>query len=114
MEDALNSFYKRQNRVQKKHDRMAKGYVTKLDKNGVFVQVPDKKAGAFGLRMMFLSALVFMGFKAMLLTGLGTEAYQGHVDTLNQASSYEQVGAWFMQIDPITAKIAEIASGFIG
>jgi len=114
MEDALNSFYKRQQRVQKKHARMAQGYKTKLDKNGVFVQVPDSKTGSYGLRIMMWSALVFMAFKAFLLTGLGTADYEGHVAALAQGTSFEQVGAWFMQIDPVTAKISELAGLVIG
>jgi hypothetical protein len=110
MEDSINRFYKRQNALVKKHERMARGYVTRLNKNGTFEQVPDSKAGGVGLRLILLTALLFMGFKAMVYVGLGTDSYMEHVDALNQGSRYEKVGAWFMQVDPVTAKLGEFAS----
>ncbi|WP_425071205.1 hypothetical protein [Sagittula sp. S175] len=113
MEDALRSYNRRQDAVRRKHERMAKGYVTKLDKKtGVYVQEPDRAAKATGssLRTLVWAALAFFGFKVLVLGFLGQAEYLANVETLAQGTMYERVGAWFMQVDPITAKLAEIVS----
>lgn len=111
MQDALSSYHRRQESVRRKHARMAHGYVTKLDKRtGNFVQVPDKKTSRVSLKIILWTAVLFVGFKVLLLTGLGAEAYNGHVASLSQGTAYERAGAWFMQIDPITAQLSSIVS----
>lgn len=111
MEDSLSSYQRRQAAVRRKHERMAQGYVTKLDKKtGTYVQVPDSKAPGFSLRLIIIAALVFTGFKVVLLTGLGAEDYGTHVSSLAEGSTYEKVGAWFMQVDPVTAQISDFVS----
>ena len=110
MEDSLVSYHKRRRALMRKHERMSRGYVTRLNRNGTFEQVPDSKASGVGLKIILLAAVVFFGFKVLLFVGLGAETYQGHVDTLNAGTPYEKVGAWFMQVDPVTAKVAEVAA----
>lgn len=111
MEDALRSYNRRQDAIRRKHERMAKGYVTKLDnKTGIYVQVPDSKAAGVSLRLFVWAALVFFGFKVLVLGFLGQADYLANVETLAQGTLYERVGAWFMQVDPVTAKLAELVS----
>jgi hypothetical protein len=110
MEDALARFAKRQAALRRKHTRLARGYVTRLDRNGTFVQVPDSKSRGIALRGLLWSGVVFMAFKVFLLTGLGPEAYQSHLYTLEQGSAFERAGRWLMQIDPVTASLAQLIS----
>ncbi|EBA06285.1 hypothetical protein [Sagittula stellata] len=111
MEEALTSYKRREQALRRKHERMARGYVTKLDKKtGNYVQVPVGQSGGMGLRLMLLAAAAFIAFKTLVLTFIGVGAYQAHVDTLAGGSTFEQVGAWLMQIDPLTAKLAEFGS----
>lgn len=114
MEDSLSRYNKRQNAVRRKHARLARGYTTKLDRNGVFVHVPDNKTGGISFRILLWAALLFMGFKGLVLAGLGAETYQGHVDTLAQGTGFERVGAWLMQIDPVTAGLADLGVRVLG
>lgn len=110
MDDTLRSFRKREGALRKKHIRMAHGYVTKMDKSGLIIQQPDRKVGSAGKRLLFYSVLVFLGFKVLLLSGLGIDAYSAHLDALARGSVYEQAGAWLMQIDPLTARLAGIVA----
>ncbi|CUH78713.1 hypothetical protein [Tropicibacter naphthalenivorans] len=115
MENTLQDFRKRQEAVHRKHSRMAKGYVNKLDKTtGVIVQQPDSKTGGIGLRVLVFLGLFFMAFKGFVLAWLGEEAFLGHVAELQTGSTVEQAGAWLMQIDPVTARIAEVITPFLG
>lgn len=111
MEEALSSYKRREQALRRKHERLARGYVTKLDKKtGNYVQVPAGKTGGMGLRVILAAAAGFIAFKTLVLTYLGSGDYQVHVDTLAGGSIFERVGAWLMQIDPLTAKLAELGS----
>lgn len=112
MEDTLHRFEIRQQALRRKHMRMAKGYVTKLTKDGLFVHQPDKKAGRRGLRLLISAVVGLLLFKSFVLYWLGTDTYQGHVNTLASGTSFEKIGAFLMQIDPITSKLAELAQPF--
>jgi hypothetical protein len=107
MIDAQRNFYKRERSLRRKHKRMARGYVTKLDKNGVIVQKPDNKVKGFGARMLVLLATCFVVFKAFILANLGSEEYLARLAGLQTGETYQQVGAWLMQIDPVTGFIAQ-------
>ena len=115
MEDALSNYRRREMAVRRKHGRMAKGYATKLDRaTGNFVQVPDNKIPAVSFRIVVRIVAVFIGFKVLLVSGLGTESYQAHLTTLAEGTLYEQVGAWFLAIDPVTSGLSELVARVIG
>ncbi|MBN7783827.1 hypothetical protein JYP51_02780 [Ponticoccus gilvus] len=110
MSDALTNFRKRDAALRKKHVRMARGYRNKLKSDGLIVQEPDDKLGDIGLRLLSFALVVFMGFKVMVLTGLGAEAYSLHLAHLAEGSVYERAGAWLMQIDPVTRALAALVA----
>jgi hypothetical protein len=110
MEDTLNDFRRRQQNLRRKHERMARGYVTGINENGLIVQKPDSKSGGRALRVLVMVVAGFMGFKILLLGGLGPEQYSQHVTRLQSGSTGDQVGAWFMQIDPVSALLADYLS----
>lgn len=110
MSDALTNFRKRDAALRKKHMRMARGYRNRLSRNGLIVQEPDSKVGGIGLRLLGFALVVFMGFKVMVLSGLGAEDYNQHVAHLAEGSVYERTGAWLMQIDPVTASLSGLIS----
>lgn len=114
MEDALSSFRKREKALRRKHIRMSQGYVTKVDRNGLIVQKPDSKIGGWSVRLLIRLAIVFMAIKLFLLSWMGAPAYVATLDQLAKGSAFEQVGGWFMQIDPITNKLLEMIVPFIG
>ena len=112
MDNTLQSFESRQRAVRRKHTRMAQGYVTKLGEDGVFLQVADKKSGIYCLRILVMFLVGFLLFKGFVLYWLGAEIYQGHVDVLSAGTTVEKVGAFVMQIDPISAQIAALLMPF--
>ena len=102
MDSAIRSFEKRQRKLRRKHVRMSRGYVNKLDRNGVIQQKPDNKVIPLAVKLLVLSALAFQGFKALTLAGLGEARYLDTVSHLEAGTVYERLGAWAMQIDPVT------------
>lgn len=114
MRGAQQQFHKRQKSVRRKHIRMANGYVTKLDRNGVIIQKPDNKAGGFGVRLLVLLGICFIAFKILLVTNLGAEEYLARLDALEQGKTYQQVGAWLMGLDPVTVFASTQIEQFLG
>ncbi|PYG28616.1 hypothetical protein [Pelagimonas varians] len=112
MEDTLYSFENRQKAVRRKHTRMAKGYVTKLNKHGVFVQEPDHKASGYVMRKLMIALVGLLTFKSFVLYWLGSDVYQGKVDALNTGTAIDKAGAFLMQIDPLSAQIAQLFKFF--
>lgn len=109
MENALTEFRKRQKAISRKHTRMARGYVNKLDKtSGVIVQTPDRKTGGIGLSILVKVAVALMVLKVLTLSWLGPEVYEAHVAQLREGSAIEKASAYIMQVDPLSAKGAAL------
>lgn len=113
MEDTLRNFQKRQLGIRRKHQRMARGYVNKLNRNGVILQKPLRKSGNVVLRIALLCLIGFVGFKTLLIAGLGPDGYLDHVATLNSGSGFERASVWIMRPDPATARLAEFLAPYL-
>ena len=66
MSDQLRDFARRHKQVQRKHRRLAQGYVTKLDRHGVIRHVPRRDYG--GVLAMPLAILVLDGRPVLYLS----------------------------------------------
>lgn len=114
MESTLNSFQERQLAVEKKHARMAQGYVTKLDPaKGVMVQQPDSKSGGLAFRVFLSLVFAAFMFKGFVLAWLGQDKYLAELAKLEAGTGQDQIGAWLMQIDPITAQLGQFLAGLL-
>ena len=113
MDDTYKDFYRRQHRLSRKHRRLAEGYVTRVNKAGVIEHQPTPRAGSALARILILGILAVLGFKTLVLSWLGAEAYGQKLAALDAGSAVERAGAWIMQIDPVTLKLAEIVAGLM-
>ena len=114
MDQALKSFRKREQAVRRKHIRMSQGYITRIGRNGVIEQVPDRKLGANGLGLLLRLAVVLTAFKVLVLTWLGETVYLETLDALSRGLTHEKAGAWLMQIDPLTRKLVDLVAFISG
>lgn len=115
MENSLLEFQKRHKAVSRKHARLSRGYVTRVDrKSGVITHEPESTSGAAGLKTLMILIPGFLLFKVFILAWLGADAYQQHVQELAFGSDFEKAGAWLMQMDPITAKLSAFFSALFG
>ncbi|MHA6347248.1 hypothetical protein [Roseivivax sp. CAU 1761] len=111
MHDALKNFERRHREVQRKHSRLAQGYVTRLGRNGVIEHHPKRDYTGHAAMPLMILTVTFVALKTMLLTGLGAEAYEGHLATLSDGGAVERMGAWLMQHDPLTGFLAGLLGG---
>jgi len=103
----LEDFGQRLNRINKRHGKMASGFVTVMNADGLLVAKPKGRAGFhFPWRIVALVAVMFIVFKAILMAGLGTSEYSARAVSLQAGTPVEQFGAWVMQPDPVTNWIA--------
>ncbi len=108
-------FDERYRRVLKRHRQLSRGYVTKIEKTGVITHRPIRHLReAFSFSALLLPFGVLFFLKASIVTVLGEEGYRQQVEMLRDGGFVEQVGAIFMQMDPITAPLAKLLSYVIG
>ena len=107
MADAnLRSFDKRMERIVRKHQRLARGYVPAITEDGLIVAKP-KRSVKLPWRSVLLLLVVGFGFKMYLFASIGPEAYETRIARLAQGTQVERMGAWMMTADPVTVSVAE-------
>ena len=107
------NFQKRLTRLGRKHNAMNRGYKTKMRSDGLIVVKPKRAKINFPFKGLLLVAAAFFIFKAFMLASFGETTYQDRVDQLNSGSVFEQGGAWIMQIEPLTAFVAQHLAPYI-
>ena len=113
MQNTAAAFAKRHKQVRKKHRKMAHGYHTSVDENGVFIQKPSAFATT-SMRGPFVFFIAFLiGMKVLFQTYLGEDDYLLHVEALASGNLAEQVGAFIMTPDPVTSQLASVFSNIL-
>lgn len=99
-------FDRRVRKLDRKHNAMSQGFVTRMRKDGLIVVQPKRKGFRFPVKqVVFLLAAVIL-FKAFLLANLGPDVYNIRLAKMQDGTIVEQVGAAFMQIDPASEYLA--------
>lgn len=101
------NFDKRMERILRKHQNIAHGYVPVLTEDGLIVAAPKKRPLRLPLRLFATTLILAMAFKVMLFVAIGQAAYNERVAALQAGGEWERVGAWIMTADPVTVWLAE-------
>jgi hypothetical protein len=108
MVDAGHSeFDRRLRKLGRKHLAMSHGYTTIIRPDGLIVAEPRRVRVRLPIKGMLLIALAFIGFKGFLLSALGQSTYDDRLSELRAGTIVEKAGAWAMQPDRISIKMAE-------
>ena len=114
MVETQQDFHKRLSAHGRKHAAMANGYTTKMQRDGLIVVKPKRRARrGFPLKGLFALVAGFFVFKALMLASLGDITYNERVAKLQQGAQLEQMGSRLMQIDPVTQFIAGFLDPFV-
>ena len=113
MADMFDQFDDRLRRIETTRTRMKRGYKLTVDRDGLIVARPKSSRRGFPIKGAVLLAVGFIGFKALLIAYLGVQTYQDRVSSLQDGAVVEQVGAWFMQPDRVSAMAAAELRPFI-
>ncbi len=107
MSDTFSQFEKRLDSLERKHRELSKGYVAKINPDGLITVAPKpSKRTGLTVRVIVLIAVGFITFKALALAIIGFPIYETRLEGLAEGSMIEQTIAWVMQIDPVSQSIA--------
>ena len=107
MSDTFAQFEERLNHLERKHRELARGYVAKIDPDGLITVEPKQRRGAIRLRVLSALFLGFLLFKVVMMITVGPETYDSRLDELRVGTGPEQISAWVMQADPLSAAVAD-------
>lgn len=110
MDRQHREFGSRVKRIDRRHRKLADGYVSSVSTDGLVVAVPRSRRMRVPFAGLALLALGIIGFKGIVHSQLGPTAYEARIDRLAQGSQVEKVGAWVMQADPLTLWVSEQAA----
>ncbi len=99
-------FDQRLNLLARKHQAMSRGYVTRMQSNGLIIAQPKRRATHVPRRAVILFLLAFFCFKAFLVANLGPQTYDDRLARLQSGTYVEKAGAFVMQADPVTVYLA--------
>lgn len=107
MSDQYAEFQSRLRRLDRKTLNKGHGYTAKIRTDGLIVVEPRKVVRSrISLRSLLLFLAAGLLFKGFLMASLGFASYDQRVSQLAEGSFVERSGAFVMQSDPLSRKIA--------
>jgi hypothetical protein len=101
------SFEKRSRQIVRMHRKVIRrGGELNLGPDGLLTVRPKRGGTGIPFRGLFIIAALLFGAKAMMLVQDGAVGYGERVEKLAQGGMVEQAGAFVMQADPLTVKLA--------
>lgn len=100
------NFVKRLDLLGRKHDKMTRGYTTKVGRDGLIRVTPKRAKRGFPIKGAILLVIGFFVLKAFMVASVGPVSYEERLSTLQNGSVFEQYGAMALSIDPITQGLA--------
>jgi len=101
-------FDQRLQTLARKHQAMSRGYVTRVQPDGLIVARPKRQQRRISGRAVFLFLAAFIGFKAFLVANLGPQTYDDRLARLQAGTMVEKSGAFVMQADPLTMYVSNV------
>ena len=97
---------RRVHNLERNSARLSKGYYSTVRNDGLIVARPARQTSSFPFKLVFILVALFFLYKAFVLSVIGYDTYQSRLTTLSNGTAFEQAGAWFLGIDPITLAVS--------
>lgn len=110
MVETHDHFINRLNFLGRKHEKMTRGYTTKVGKDGLITVKPKSRRRGFPVKGIVLTVLAFFAFKALMLVSFGPATYEERLSKLENGTVIELAGAKVLGIDPVTQVMADLVS----
>lgn len=114
MSDTFAQFEKRLENLERKHRELSKGYVARINPDGLISVEPRRKRSYLVARLVLLVTLGVIFFKAATLAIIGLSTYEERIASLAEGTWFEKACAWIMQVDPLTRNIAGYLNSVFG
>ncbi|MEW9919257.1 hypothetical protein AB2B41_06560 [Marimonas sp. MJW-29] len=109
MVETHDHFIQRLNAHGNKRAKIAKGYRTRIDSNGLLVAEPRRShflPSAGVLKLVMVMLIGFLSFKSLVLAAYGPVTYNERLAKLENGTMIEKIGAKALKIDPVTEAVA--------
>lgn len=108
MDAQMRSFHKRMHDINRKHAKLARGYVTSVNHDGLIIARPRRQARWFPWRGLLFALIAVMSIKALMFSQMGAQPFEERVARLNAGSTAEQVAAFVLKADPATVYLGNL------
>lgn len=108
MVETHDHFEQRLKSLEKKHQKMNRGYGTRVSVDGLITVVPKRHRRGFPWKLTLMFILGFIGFKALMVASVGPVTYNARLAKLEHGTLVEQAGARVLSIDPVTDRIVHL------
>lgn len=92
---------------EQRSSRVKNGYIHEMRADGLIVARPRAYKPSFPLRGLLMVVVGFVLFKTLVVISVDEATYDERMTALQDGTTVEQVGAFFMQDDPLTSGLAE-------
>lgn len=92
---------------EQRSSRVKNGYIHEMRADGLIVARPRAYKPSFPLRGLLMVVVGFVLFKTLVVMSVDEATYDERMTALHDGTTIEQVGAYFMQDDPLTSGLAE-------
>lgn len=113
MADHFREFDTRLKRIDRRHRKVAKGYVATIGRDGLLTQSPRRRRLRVPFGGIAFIAVAIVAFKGIVHAQLGPTSYETRIASLANGSGIEKAGAWVMQADPLTIWVSEKFSTYV-
>lgn len=115
MSDEFMDFDKRLTRIDRAHRRVARGasYAPVVGPDGLIVVRPRRSGPNVPVKGLLYLVLGFCLFKSVAIAHFGAAGYADRIDEMKQGTVFEQAGAWALQADGVSTRIASTIAPFI-
>jgi len=119
MKDGFAHFDRRLERLDERKAALEAGHRTELDDSGLMKLIPMGERRRqinrmIPLRAAMIIAGVLLSFKGFLLYKLGFGVYTAKVASMARGDTMDQIGAWIMQIEPVTLMVYNVINFLAG
>lgn len=110
-ETQMQNFDDRLRRIDRRNRTLSRGFVLSVGRDGLIIARPENSRFRFPWRAMLFLLVAVMGFKVLLHTYIGPEAYGERLARLSNGTVAEQMSAYVLHADPVTVWISNFVSG---
>ncbi len=115
MSDEFKDFDNRLTRISRTRRRGVRGpsYEPVVGPGGVILVRPRRSGPSIPLKGLVFLVLGFCLFKSVAIAHFGASGYADRIDEMKQGTVFEQAGAWALQPDRVSTRIAATIAPFI-
>lgn len=101
-----HNFEVRMSKINRRRQRLSKGYVMSVNHDGLIIAEPKARSSVIPWRGILFVLVGTLIVKGVMLAQIGPEGYEARIATLQAGNQVEQIGAYVLAADPITQWIA--------